>query len=214
MLAPSPRGAARLAGLAAIVVLVACQSSNPRAADGTQLTSAPPSETTSTAPLPGAAEAQSRAELETLIGRLYQAFCFDANGAPDWQVQREIFHPDCRFLGPVRGGAEPRSEDLEQFLTGFQQFASGPQRGPAGLHERILDLEFWSYEGVAQARVLFEGHLPGQLPALTRGIDALQLVRTLTGWRVVAFAAQYERSALAPESLDGQRLQRPPGQRP
>jgi hypothetical protein len=148
---------------------------------------------------------QEQAELEILIGRLYQAFCFDAGGEPDWAVQRELFHSDCRFLGPVSPGREPRSEDLEQFLEGFAQFARGSQRGTTGLHERILDVQLWAYEGVAQARVLFEGHLPGELAAATRGVDALQLVRTPNGWRIVGFAAQYERSPLSPRSLDGTR---------
>lgn len=157
------------------------------------------------APAAGQSTSREQAELEILIGRLYRAFGFDAGGEPDWSVQRELFHPDCRFLGPVSPGREPRSEDLEQFLEGFAQFARGPQRGSTGLHERILDVQLWSYEGIAQARVLFEGHLPGELNAVTRGVDALQLVRTPSGWRIVGFAAQYERSSLTPQSLDGLR---------
>lgn len=186
---PAARGGALL--LLAASGLAACRAAAPSAAPaGPSGATQPPAPTASSAAtdIPG--------ELRAAIDSLYRAFCFDAGGEPDWAAQRALFHPDCRFLGPMAPGREPRSEDLEQFLESFRRYATGSERSASGLHERILWIEAFRFGGLAQTAVAFEGHLPGSARAETRGLDTLQWVETPAGWRVVGFASQYERPGL------------------
>jgi hypothetical protein len=178
-----------LAGLPG--ALGACRTAPPAPAPGPL--PAPP-ESSQAAPSGPAADLPP--ELAAGIERLYRAFDFEAGSEPDWAAMRALFHPDCRFLGPVTPGREPRSESLEQFLESFRRYATGSERATTGLFERVLWIEPFRFGGVAQTAVAFEGHQPGAAPAETRGIDLLHWVETPAGWRIVGFSSQYERPGL------------------
>ena len=51
---------------------------------------------------------------------------------------------------------------------------------------------FWSFNHF----VVFEGFVPADGGAVTRGLDSIQLVRTEEGWRLVSFTTQYENEDL------------------
>jgi hypothetical protein len=178
-----------LAGLPG--ALGACRTAPPAPAAGP--VPAPPGPSQA---VPGGPTTELPPELAAAVERLYRAFDFEAGSEPDWAALHALFHPDCRFLGPLSPGREPRSENLEQFLESFRRYATGSERAATGLFERVLWVEPFRYGGVAQTAVAFEGHLPNAAPAETRGIDLLQWVETPGGWRIVGFSTQYERPGL------------------
>ena len=65
-----------------------------------------------------------------------------------------------------------------------------------GLHERILRIRADVYGSIAHAYVSFEGYVPGEEQARTRGLDSLQFVRDGPRWLLISFTTQYERLRL------------------
>ena len=129
-------------------------------------------------------------DVRTAIDDLYAAFDWDPGGEPDWAAQRALYLDGAVF---VSGG---RAQDTEAFLATFAEWVRTGEFAESGLHERILSVRLDHFGGVAHAWVSFEGHLPGEAEARTRGLDSLQFVRTPDGWRLASFTTQYEGEGL------------------
>ncbi len=130
--------------------------------------------------------------LRVTLEELYLAFNFDPGVEPDWATQRRIYLEGATFVPPISPGRAPVGEDTETFLEGFRQYATSPPFSATGFHERIIGTRISVFGGVAHAFVLFEGFWPGDGVTRTRGMDSLQFVHDGEGWRLSAFATQYE----------------------
>ena len=139
--------------------------------------------------------------IRATLQELYVAFGFDAGGEPDWDTQRRIYLDGATFVPPIRPGRTPAGTDTETFLADFRSFALEGPHSDTGLYERIVDMRIEIRGGIAHAFVLFEGHLPTDEEAVTRGVDSIQLVRAGSAWRLASFTTQYEPSGL-PLTLD------------
>ena len=145
-----------------------------------------------TAPPSPEAPSPEHAQLRQTIDALYVAFGFDAGGEPDWSTQERIYMQGATFVAPIRRGRTPVGVDTATFIDDFRAFARTGSYAGSGLYERILQTHIGVCGGVAHAFVLFEGHLPGEADARTRGMDSLQFVRDGEDWRLVSFTTQYE----------------------
>ena len=90
-----------------------------------------------------------------------------------------------------RGGGNQLRDELGVLLSGIE----GPVPGDVG-HQSVVQIRILLHP---HAFVAFEGFHPGdgpEGPAVTRGLDSLQLVRTAEGWRLASFTTQYEGDGL------------------
>ena len=131
-------------------------------------------------------------EVHATIEALYLAFCFDAGGEPDWEAMRALFVEGAAFVPPIAPGATPAAGDADAFLSDFARWIETSDVGTTGLHERILRVRVDRFGHIAHAWVAFEGHLPGEADARTRGLDSIQLVLDGERWKVASFTSQYE----------------------
>ncbi|MEM7309183.1 MAG: hypothetical protein AAF682_21035 [Planctomycetota bacterium] len=138
-------------------------------------------------PVPVAAAAAEDALVE-----LYRAFCFDAGREPDWDAMRALFAEGAAFVAPIAPGATPRAVDATRFLADFRAYVRRPPYSETGLHERITHVRLDVYGAIAHAYVTFEGFVPGEAAARTRGVDSIQLVRAGERWLLASFTTQYE----------------------
>ena len=136
------------------------------------------------------------AAIEAMVEALYEAFDFDAGGEADWDGMRALFAEGASFASPATPDRPARSVDAESFLADFQAWVADSEEGRTGFYERITHLEIEVYGGIAQVLVTFEGYVPPDGPALTLGLDALQLVKDEGEWRLAAFATQYASESL------------------
>lgn len=145
---------------------------------------------------PAAGDDAAELEIRAALTELYDAFGFEAGGEPDWAAQRRLALPGASFVPSLRPDRDPVATGIEPFLADFRAFAGAEPWRSSGLFERIVGLRIERFGGLAQALVAFEGHVPDDERAVTRGLDAIQLVRTRDGWRVAAFATQFEGNGL------------------
>jgi hypothetical protein len=153
-------------------------------------------------PIPAAAEpsSQPKATDEAAIARdiratldaLYQAFSFDAGGAPDWEGLRKLFLPGASFVDPVKPGTPPQAVGAEEFLAKFRSWVETNPKAKAGFRERIVAVRLDHFGHVAHAYVTFEGYVPAVGTAETHGLDSIQLVLDGGDWKVASFTTQYE----------------------
>lgn len=146
---------------------------------------------TSCRSLPGT-PASEPVELRQTIEELYDAFCFDAGGEPDWEAQRAIYLDGASFVSPARVGLRPEGVDEASFLSDFREFVLEGPYAQTGFHERIVGLRVDTFGGIAHAFVAFEGFRPGEGETVSRGLDSIQFVRDGGAWRLVSFTTQYE----------------------
>jgi hypothetical protein len=175
---------------AALLLLAALVASGCRAAEG------PQPERGSDALADVRATEVRATEVRATLEELYAAFCFDAGEEPDWEAQRRIYLEGATFVPPVRPGSARAGDDVEGFLADFRAFAASEPYRSTGFHERIVAARIDVFGGVAHAFVTFEGFLPGEDAAETRGLDSIQLVHDGRRWRLASFATQYEGDGL------------------
>jgi len=130
--------------------------------------------------------------LARTIRELYDAFGFEAGGQADWMTMSALFADGAVFVAP----GDKKGVDEERFLGDFQEYCTTSPYARTGLHERVLCIRADVYGSIAHAYVSFEGHVPGEEQARTRGLDSLQFVRDGPRWLLVSFTTQYERSGL------------------
>jgi hypothetical protein len=137
-------------------------------------------------------EAATARNLRATLDVLYQAFSFDAGGAPVWDGLRKLFLPGASFVDPVRPGTPPRAVGAEEFLGKFRTWVETNPKAKAGFRERIVAVRLDHFGHVAHAYVTFEGYVPGTAAAETRGLDSIQLLLDGGAWKVASFTTQYE----------------------
>jgi len=162
------RASPKLSALALLLGLVACAA--PRRA-------AEPAEVTA---------------LRRTIDALYEAFCFEPGAEPDWEAQRAIYLAGATFVPPSRSDRAPVAQTTEEFLADFREFVRSEPYRLTGFHERIVGMTVDAFGGIAHAFVAFEGFVPGEEAARTRGLDSVQFVREGDAWRLLSFTTQYE----------------------
>ncbi len=142
-----------------------------------------------THPGPSAGE---RAPIAAMLEDLYATFCFDADDQADWEGMRAHFADGASFVAPIPAGGVPKAVDAQQFIADFQNWIATSEVGNTGLHERIVHLRIDVFGSVAHAFVTFEGFVPPDPSATTRGLDSIQLVKSGTRWLLASFSTQYE----------------------
>ena len=140
---------------------------------------------------PAAGDSDVRA-IEEMLETLYAAFCFDAGGEADWEGMRALFVDGAAFVAPLGPGEPARAVGADQFVADFRAFIADSEEGRTGFHERVVGLRIDRFGTVAHAFVAFEGFVPGEGVARTRGLDSIQLVRDAGQWKLVSFTTQYE----------------------
>ena len=139
------------------------------------------STTTASAPAPANDPAEERAVLAT-VQRL-----FDAMRAKDTAAFRELFEPNARLVG-MR--TRPNGEQVVQLLPWdrFGALMAADTRGP--WIERAFSPEVRIRGTLATVWAEYDFHF-GQLPSHC-GVDAVQLLKTTAGWKIVSIADTYE----------------------
>jgi putative lumazine-binding protein len=157
----------RFLSFAAIAALVAC--TGPLQSLGAQAASA------------GSLGAEEQAVLAT-VQRL-----FDAMRAKDTAAFRDIFEPDAKLVG-MR--TRQNGEQVVQVLPWdrFASFMAADTRGP--WIERAWSPEVRVRGTLATVWAEYDFHF-GQTPSHC-GVDAVQLLKTPSGWKIVSIADTYE----------------------
>lgn len=137
-------------------------------------------------------EAATARNLRATLDALYEAFSFDAGGAPDWDGLRMLFLAGASFVDPVKPGTPSRAVGAEEFLGKFRTWVETNPKAKAGFRERIVAVRLDHFGHVAHAYVTFEGYVPGAAAAETRGLDSIQLLLDGGAWKVASFTTQYE----------------------
>jgi hypothetical protein len=137
-------------------------------------------------------EAAIARDIRAKLDALYQAFSFDAGGAPDWEGLRKLFLPGASFVDPVKPGTPPQAVGAEEFLAKFRSWVETNPKAKAGFRERIVAVRLDHFGHVAHAYVTFEGYVPAVGTAETHGLDSIQLVLDGGDWKVASFTTQYE----------------------
>ncbi|MEM8709523.1 MAG: hypothetical protein AAGG01_01110 [Planctomycetota bacterium] len=153
----------------AAVICLGCSSSGPTRRDAPQ--------------------AADDVDLRSEIDRLYEAFCFDADGEADWSVLRSMFAEGATFSSPAADGQDHAGVDGETFIAEFKRFINGSSLGEKGYHERVVHVSGDHFGRIAHTWVTFDGFVPGEAPD-RRGVDSIQWVLD-DGWKVMSFATQY-----------------------
>ena len=137
--------------------------------------------TAATTSAQGASSAEEKAVLAT-VQRM-----FDAMRTKDTAAFRDIFAPSATLVG-MRTRAD--GEQVVQVLTWdrFGAFMAGDTRGP--WIERAWSPEVRIRGTLATVWAEYDFHF-GQTPSHC-GVDAVQLLRTPTGWKIVSIADTYE----------------------
>jgi hypothetical protein len=112
---------------------------------------------------------------------------FDAMRAKDTAAFREIFEPNARLVG-MR--ARQNGEQVVQVLPWdrFGAFMASDTRGP--WIERAWSPEVRVHGTLATVWAEYDFHF-GQTPSHC-GVDAVQLLKTPSGWKIVSIADTYE----------------------
>ena len=143
------------------------------------------------------AETAATDELQGVLVELYDAFGFESGQEPDWAAQRRLALEGAAFVPSLRPGRVPVATGIEPFFADFRAFVQSEPWASTGFKERIVGVQIERFGALAHAFVAFEGYVPGEDEATTRGLDSLQLVHDGSGWKVTAFATQFERDDLA-----------------
>ena len=136
------------------------------------------------------------AGIHQLLDALYESFCFEVGGEADWEGMRVLFAEGAAFVAPITDAAPPRAVGAETFLADFRAWSTGTAVSTTGLHERIVHARVDVFGAIAHAYVTFEGFVPPDGPATTRGVDSIQLVRDGGRWLVASFTSQFENAEL------------------
>ena len=144
------------------------------------------------APVPSPA----RSAIDATLATLYQSFSFDKGKEPEWSVMRSLFLDGASFVDPISDAAQPRAIGVEAFITNVREAVKNAPAFREGLRERIVVARVDHFGDVAHAYVTFEGFVPGEPRARTRGVDSIQLVRSGSQWMVASFTTQYEKRDL------------------
>jgi hypothetical protein len=133
-------------------------------------------------PSPDAGDAPTRREVLAVVQRL-----FDAMAARDSAAMRAVFEPGARLVG-MR--TRPDGSTVMQSLPWerFAAFVAGDTR--ARWTERAIDPEVRVRGTLATVWAHYTFHF-GETPSHC-GVDAVQLLRTADGWRIVSIADTYE----------------------
>ena len=133
-------------------------------------------------PSPDAAGEPARREVLAVVQRL-----FDAMAARDTAAMRTVFEPGARLVG-MR--TRPDGSTVMQSLPWerFAAFVAGDAR--ARWTERAIDPEVRVRGTLATVWAHYTFHF-GETPSHC-GVDAVQLLRTADGWRIVSIADTFE----------------------
>ena len=145
------------------------------------------SPSTASTPAPTNDPAEERAVLAT-VQRL-----FDAMRAKDTAAFREVFEPNARLVG-MR--TRQNGEQVVQVLPWdrFVAFMAADTRGP--WIERAFSPEVRIRGTLATVWAEYDFHF-GQQPSHC-GVDAVQLLKTTAGWKIVSIADTYEATGCPP----------------
>jgi hypothetical protein len=132
-----------------------------------------------------ASSAASRTEEQAVLATVQRLF--DAMRTKDTAAFREIFEPNAKLVG-MR--TRQTGEQVVQVLPWdrFASFVASDQRAP--WHERAWSPEVRIRGTLATVWAEYDFHF-GQTPSHC-GVDAVQLLRTPSGWRIVSIADTYE----------------------
>ena len=131
--------------------------------------------------------AQASAEEKAVLATVQRMF--DAMRTKDTAAFREIFEPNARLVG-MR--TRPNGESVVQVLPWdrFGAFMASDTRGP--WIERAWSPEVRIRGSLATVWAEYDFHF-GQTPSHC-GVDAVQLLKTSSGWKIVSIADTYEAS--------------------
>ena len=131
---------------------------------------------------PDSATVAARTEVLAVVQRL-----FDAMRTKDTAVFREVFEPGARLVGMRR---RPNGEEVLQTISWerFAAMAAGDTRGQ--WIERAWDPEVTIRGSLATVWAVYDFNFDGK-PSHC-GVDAVQLLRTSSGWKIVSLADTYE----------------------
>ncbi len=136
------------------------------------------------APAARAQATDDRAEVLATVRRL-----FDGMQRGDTALMRSTFLPGAKLFG-IR--TRPNGQTVVQQITEqqFAEFRAGDTRGE--WLERIFDPEVRIDGTMATVWAAFEFRLAGQFSHC--GVDAVQLLKTADGWRIVSLADTFQRT--------------------
>jgi hypothetical protein len=134
---------------------------------------------------PAASAAASPAETQAVLATVQRLF--DAMRTKDTAAFRDVFEPNARLVG-MR--SRPNGEQIVQVLPWdrFGALMAADTRGP--WIERAWSPEVRIRGTLATVWAEYDFHF-GQKPSHC-GVDAVQLLKTAAGWKIVSIADTYE----------------------
>lgn len=121
--------------------------------------------------------------IDTLMSDLYRVISFEEDGEPDWARMAELFSPHARITRVTPEGIDYYD------LAGFQDMARELVEVGVYLsfHEYELRRHVTVFGGVAHVLSAYATKQSKQASEpFARGLNSLQLVRELDGWRVLS----------------------------
>lgn len=120
--------------------------------------------------------------IDDAIRGLYGAMCFDAGGAPDWQLLSEVLAPDARLVRVNDDGVfafDPRTfrRDIEAMML------SGAL---PSFWEGELSREVRELTDIAHALSIYEARSSRHADVLFRAVKSIQLFRSVGRWWISA----------------------------
>ena len=136
------------------------------------------------------------AGIDSTLTQLYRTFSFEKGHVPDWTKLRTFFLDGASIVDPVRDGVAPHAVGVAAFIAGFRDAVKNAAKYREGFGERIVATRIDSFGYVAHAYVTFEGFVPGEQGARTRGVDSIQLILAGEDWKIASFTTQFEQKGL------------------
>lgn len=132
---------------------------------------------------------------DALVDALYESLSFEPGSQPDWQRLRSLFLPQARIVPPQeRMSAPVEAIDLETYIARLRPGVEAPAIAASGVQE--IDaarnvVEFGNLAHVLSSTETIVG--PEDAEPVARGINSLQLARSLGRWWIVSFLWDTER---------------------
>jgi pimeloyl-ACP methyl ester carboxylesterase len=138
----------------------------------------------------------SQPRIDSTLTRLYRAFSFEKGREPEWTTIRSAFLSGATIVDPIQERTLPHAIGVTEFIEEFRNAVKREASFREGFAERIVATRVDQYGHIAHAYVTFEGYVPGDTTARTRGVDSIQLILAGDDWKVASFITQFENKDL------------------
>lgn len=132
------------------------------------------------------------AQVDILLEKLYQSFCYGKGEEPDWELMHSVFFEGAQFVGEVPEGEPPTPQTIEDFIASWQHSIRDSDSPTIATAERILETKATKIGQLIRVDILFQGSKSNDTSAKKPGLDSLVLASVDGVWKILSFVVQYE----------------------